>query len=96
VEARRKLAGYAYQISRELIGDELADTFLFPKAKRRAVPVLRVRNRVSRLVGRVVPRWRRTKDLDRFRALVDFVNLGRLDHSYGLPTALYDEESSDW
>lgn len=96
VDARRKLAGYAYQISRELIGDELADTFLFPKARRRAVPVLRVQNRTKRLMGRVLPRWRRTKDLERFKALVDFANLGRLEHSYSLPTTLHDEESADW
>ena len=96
VAARRKLANYAYQISRELIGGELADTFLFPKIRRRTVPVLRVQNRIKRLVGRVVPRWRRSKDLERFTALIDFVNLGRLEHSYSLPTTLHDEESEDW
>jgi len=96
VAARRKLANYAYQISRELIGNELADTFLFPKTRRRTLPVLRVQNRIKRLVGRVVPRWRRAKDLERFRALIDFVNLGRLEHSYSLPTTLHDEESEDW
>ena len=96
VASRRKLASYAYQISRELIGNELADTFLFPKTRRKAVPVLRVQNRTRRLVGRVVPRWRRARDLDRFNALIDFVNLGRLEHSYSLPTALHDERSSDW
>ena len=96
VAARRKLAGYAYQISRELIGNDLAGAFLFPKSRRRAVPVLRIQNRIKRLVGRVVPRWRKTKDLERFKALIDFVNLGRLEHSYSLPATLYDEDSPDW
>lgn len=96
VAARRKLAGYAYQISRELIGDDLAGAFLFPRSRRRAVPVLRIQNRIKRLVGRVVPRWRKTKDLERFKALIDFVNLGRLEHSYSLPATLYDEDSPDW
>ncbi len=96
VASRRKLAKYAYQISRGLIGDELSNTFLFPRTRGKAVPVLRIQNRTKRLIGRVLPRWRRTRDLERFRALVDFVNLGRLEHSYSLPTTLYDEESSDW
>ena len=96
VAERRKLAGYAYQISRELIGNDLASAFMFPKTRRRAVPVLRMQNRIKRQIGRVVPRWRKSKDLERFKALIDFVNLGRLEHSYSLPTALHDEMSSEW
>ena len=95
-EARRRLAGYAYRISRGLIGDELAEAFLFPKDRRGAVGFLRTRNRIRRLIGRAVTTWRKKADRERFEALMDFVDLGRLRHSYSLPTTLYDEESPNW
>ena len=94
--ARRKLATYVYRVSRDLIGDELSDSFLFPRSKRRVVPFLRLQNRTKRMAGRAVPTWRRNTDLKRFNALIDFVNLGRLEHSYSLPTALHDELSEEW
>lgn len=94
--ARRKLAGFAYEVSRGLIGDDLADTFLFPESRRHVVPFFRLRTRTKRLVGKAAPRWRRKHDLERFHALIDFVNLGRLEHSYSLPTALHDEHSAEW
>ncbi len=93
---RRKLARYVYQVSRELIGNDLADAFLFPKHSRKVVPVLRLRNRSKRFLARTLPSWRQKKDLERFSALMDFVNLGRLEHSYSLPTALHDEHSAEW
>ena len=93
---RRKLARYVYQVSRELIGNDLADAFLFPKHRRKVVPVLRLRNRSKRFLARTLSSWRQKKDLERFNALMDFVNLGRLEHSYSLPTALHDEHSAEW
>ena len=93
---RRKLARYVYQVSRELIGNDLADAFLFPKHRRKVVPVFRLRNRSKRFLARTLPSWRQKKDLERFSGLMDFVNLGRLEHSYSLPTALHDEHSAEW
>ena len=95
-EERRKLATFVYRVCRELIGDELADSFLFPRSKRRVLPFFRARNRTKRLVRKVVPTWRSKTDLARFKALVDFVNLGKLEHSYSLPTSVYDEDSAEW
>ena len=94
--ARRRLAGFAYEISRGLIGNDLADAFMFPDSKRHVVPFFRLRTRAKRLAGKALPWWRRKHDLDRFRALIDFVNLGRLEHSYSLPTAVHDEHSAEW
>lgn len=94
--ARRKLAVFVYRVSRDLIGNELSDSFLFPRSKRRVVPFLRLQNRTKRLAGKAIPSWRRKTDLERFNALIDFVNLGRLEHSYSLPTALHDELSEEW
>ena len=92
--ARRKLASYAYQVSRGLIGNELSEAFLFPKG-RNPVPFRRMLKSTERGLGRVLPRWRRKRDIARFKALLD-VNSGKFKHSYRLPSALYEEDSSDW
>ncbi|MYA11988.1 MAG: DUF2236 domain-containing protein [Gemmatimonadetes bacterium] len=96
VEERRKLSRYVYRVSRELIGDSLADAFLFPTHKRQVLPFFRMRGRTKRFLGRAVPSLCQKQDLERFKGLIDFVNLGRLEHSYSLPTALHDEHSSEW
>ena len=93
---RRKLAGTVTQISRELIGDELADSLRFPQRKRRLVPWLRFKHRARRFVGRVLPGLAAKQDQDRFEALMEFASFDEFEHSYKLPTALHDERSSDW
>ena len=94
--ARRKLATFVYRVCRELIGDDLAESFLFPSSKRRVIPFFRLQNRTKRLIRKAIPSWRAKSDLARFNALVDFVNLGKLEHSYSLPTAVHDEDSAEW
>lgn len=93
---RRKLAGLAYRISRGLIGNELADSFRFPEGGRLALPVFRARNRLDRIVFGGLPKLGRRRDLSRFKDLLEFADLGRMEHSYALPTALRDEDSADW
>ena len=93
---RRKLAGLAYRISRSLIGSELADSFRFPKGGRMALPIFRFRNRLDRVVFGRLPKLRGRRDLRRFNDLLEFANLGRVEHSYALPTALLDEDSAEW
>lgn len=95
-EARRKLATFVYRVCRELIGNDLADSFLFPKGRRKVIPFFRAQQRTKRLVRKMIPSWRTKSDLARFNALVDFVNLGKLEHSYSLPTAVHDEDSAEW
>ena len=36
------------------------------------------------------------RDLARFKYLLDFASFDKLEHSYRLPTSLYDEDSADW
>ena len=91
---RRNLAKYAYQVSRGLIGGELADQFLFPKG-RDPVPYRRMWKRTGRILGTILPGWRRKRDIQRFQRLLE-VNLGQVEHSYRLPTTLYDEDSEEW
>ncbi|MCY4097386.1 MAG: oxygenase MpaB family protein [Rhodospirillales bacterium] len=93
---RQKLASLAYRISRGLIGNELADSFRFPEGGRLTLPVFRLRNRLDRVVSGLLPELRKRRDLKRFNDLLEFANLGRIEHSYALPTAVRDEDSAEW
>ena len=93
---RREMARVVTQASRELIGEELADTFMFPRQKRKVIPAMRFKNRAQRFIRKVLPRVRAKGDLARFVALMDFASFDAARFSYRLPTALYDEDSADW
>ena len=96
-EERRKMAAFIYQVSRELIGDELADSFRFPKPQViKKVPLLYLRNRVERIALRPFPRVLAMRSRKRFNALLDASDLGQIEQSYALPTTLHDEESLPW
>ena len=97
VNSRRRQASRYYQMSRELIGDRLADTFRYPKPYRiKLLPVLRVRHRIQRFGARLLRHWGRVHGLHSFRLLMKVSNLDKLEHSYSLPTHLYDEDSREW
>jgi len=93
---RRRMARVVTQTSRELIGDEMADTFRFPTRRRKVIPWMRFKNRSRRIARKTLPGWAGKHDLARFRYLLDFASFDRLEHSYKLPTSLYDEDSADW
>ena len=93
---RREMARVVTQASRELIGEELADTFMFPRQKRKVVPAMRFKHRLRRIVGKVLPRVGTRGKLDRFVSLMDFASFDAAKFSYRLPTALYDEDSAEW
>ena len=96
-EERREMAAFIYQVSRELIGDELADSFRFPKSRLiRQVPLLSLRNRAGRIFEKRLPRLFAKRSRKRFAALLDASDLGEIELSYALPTALYDEDSQRW
>ena len=93
---RRKMARVVTQASRELIGDELADTFRFSKRRRKVIPWMRFKNRSRRILRNTLPSSARKHDLARFKSLVAFASFEELEHSYKLPTALHEEDSEDW
>lgn len=94
---RREMAAFIYQVSRELIGNDLADSFRFPKSRFvKQVPLLFLRNRAEKAALRVFPRLLANRLRKRFNALLDASDLGEIEHSYALPTALHDEDSRDW
>jgi hypothetical protein len=74
---RRKVAALAYRISRGLIGGNLADAFGFPQGERLAVPIFRLRNRLTRVIFGLLPASRGKRNLIRFDQLLDFADLGR-------------------
>ena len=94
-EIRRRDARRYYRICRELIGDEKADQLRFPPKHRiKIVPFIHVKTKLRRLLIHLpFPSDRR---LAFFNYLLDISDLGRLDHSYHLPSALLDENSRDW
>ena len=94
---RREMAAFIYQVSRELIGNDLADSFRFPKSRFvKQVPLLFLRNRAERAASRLFPRLLANRSRRRFNALLDASDLGEIEHSYALPTTLHDEDSRDW
>ena len=94
---RRKHAAHYYQMSRELIGDELADVLKFPEAKRfRIVPIIRLQNRFLRRASKLVRPLRYRVSVGRFSQLLFVTDLGDLGHSYNLPDTVIDEESKEW
>ena len=96
-KARRSMAAYMYQVSRELVGDDLADQFRYPRSKTiRELPFLRLRSMWRRAGGKLVPFWGKGKAIARFSEMLDVSDLGRVDHSYSLPTSVFDEDSRQW
>ena len=96
-EARRSMAAYMYQVSRELIGDDLADHFRYPPPQTiRELPFLRLRNIWDRTRRKLVPVWGARRAIARFSEMLEVSDLGRVEHSYSLPTSVFDEDSQPW
>lgn len=94
---RRKDSRRYYQVSRELIGDALADGLRFPAKKRiPLLPLMRLRYFLSRIVYQSMPRWIIPSGVSKFNLILRASDLGTLEHSYRLPTAVSDEESDVW
>ena len=95
--ARRSMAAYMYQVSRELIGNDLADQLKYPASRLiRELPFLRLRNFGDQMLRKVVPRLGARRSRVRFSQMFDVADLGEFEHSYSLPTTVFDEESREW
>ena len=96
-DTRRREASCYYQMSRELVGDRLADAFRYPKPYWfKLLPLLRVKHRAERFAARVLPAWSRVHGLQSFNLLLKVSNLQRFEVSYRLPTTVHDEDSREW
>ena len=94
---RRKKALEYYQISRELIGDNMADKLKFPRRRGpKLVPIQRAKRKTEKLFGKMWPSWGRRHSIQAFHQLMDVLDLGKLEHSYQLPDHVIDERGQNW
>ena len=94
---RRARARFVYEVSRELIGDDKADRLRFPPATRvRELPLLRLKNFGDKLLRRVVPSLGKARSRHRLLDMLDVSDLGEYEHSYRLPSSVFDEDSRAW
>ncbi len=95
--ARRSMAAYMYQVSRELIGNDLADRLRYPPSRLiRELPFLRLRNFGDQMLRRAAPRLAARRSRARFSQMFAVADLGQFEHSFSLPTSVFDEESREW
>ena len=96
-QARRAMAAYMYQVSRELIGDGLADQLRYPDSRLiRELPFLRMKNIGERMLRRFIPYWGARRSRARFSQMFEVSDMGQHEHSYSLPTSVFDEDSRTW
>ena len=94
---RRPFATFIYQVCRELVGDELADQFLFPPSRRvRQVPLLWLKHRLRRVALERIPGFHKLDSGYDYMEMLDISNVGDFEQSYSLPTTLHDEASRPW
>ncbi|WP_420442157.1 oxygenase MpaB family protein [Candidatus Palauibacter sp.] len=96
-EERRAMARYLYQVSRELIGDSLADDLNYPPGRwKKEIPRLRLRNFGDRILRRFGSVLSKRRSRQRFTDMLNVSDLGGYEHSYRLPTSVFEEDSDEW
>ena len=92
---RQRLAGYIAQVSRALIGNELADALMYPESSTLGfLWKFRLINRIERLRNRLNPdRAWNSSDL---MTILDVSMFDEEGISYNLPDHIYAEQSSKW
>ena len=90
--ARRELAGYVYRVSRGLIGNEFADSLMYPPfSSFGAVWWFRMQQRYGKVLSKLFPKRRQDSNFTRFTSLLDEEGI-----RYALPDNVYSEESTKW
>ena len=94
-DERRNLSGYVAQISRALIGDELADALRYPESRTfGSLWKFRTLNRFERIMDRLRPG--RSGAEATLTTLFDVSHFDELGISYRLPDHVHAERSSRW
>ena len=94
-EAREKLARYIFQVSRALIGAELANHLKYPRYPTPGVLWwFRMQNRYNRVMTKLFKG--RLRNENQMTALLDVSNFDETGITYRLPDHVYAEESSRW
>ncbi len=94
-DERRNLSGYVAQISRALIGNEMADALRYPKSRTfGSLLKFRTANRVERIMDRLMPGRSGAETI--LTTLFDVSQFDELGISYRLPDHVHAERSSRW
>ena len=94
-EAREKLARYIFQVSRALIGTELANHLKYPRYPTPGVLWwFRMQSRYNRAMTKLFKG--RLRNENQMTALLDVSNFDETGITYRLPDHVYAEESSRW
>ncbi|MDE2915385.1 MAG: oxygenase MpaB family protein [Paracoccaceae bacterium] len=94
-DERLKLAGYIGQISRALIGNELAEELMYPEKS--SVGILwkfRMLNRIETIMGKLIPG--RAREIANLTTILNVSMFDDAGISYRLPDHIYAERSSKW
>ena len=95
--ARRELAGYVYRVSRGLIGNEFADSLMYPPfSSFGAVWWFRIQQRYGKILSKLFPKRRQDSNFTRFTSLLDTSLFDEEGIRYTLPDHVYAEESTKW
>ena len=94
---RRELAGYVYRVSRGLIGNEVADSLMYPPLSAfGAVWWFRMQQRYGKVLSKLFPKRRQDSNFVRFTSLLDASLFDEEGIRYTLPDHMYAEESIKW
>lgn len=94
---RRKLVKKIYQISRSLIGDELADALDYPKSRTFGVlAMLRWGNQLSHALQRVCPPLARWRSSGQFQKMLELSHFEQKGLAYHMPERVHAEEDKSF
>ena len=94
---RRELAGYVYRVSRGLIGNEFADSLMYPPISSfGAVWWFKMQQRHGKILSKLFPKRRQDSNFVRFTSLLDASLFDEEGIRYTLPDHVYAEESTKW
>ncbi len=97
VQARRQFAGFAYKLSRALIGDRLADSLCFPKTRTYGVLAqFRLQDRCADAMLKIHPKWYSRSKFPYFTHRLDTAMFENAGITYRLPNHLHSEQSEQW
>jgi len=95
--ARAAFAKYVYRVSRELVGDTVADRLRFPPRRSLSIlPWLRSRERLRRWVARFFPAMGSAHRFESFTNVLRLADLGESEVSYHLPDQVRSDASRRW
>ena len=96
-DARRNLARYVYRVSRGLIGEETAESLMYPPLSSFGVVWwFKMQQRYGDILGKLLPGRRQDSNFAKFTGLLETSLFDDEGIRYTLPDSVYAEESAKW